>query len=374
MKVAIVHDWLNQRGGAELVLDVLHEMYPDAPVYTSIYAKELMPQTYGEWNIRTSFMQHLPLVRKHHQPFLMLYPLAFRTCDLSDFDVVISNSSGFCHSVSTPPRTCHINYCLTPPRFLWNLSQYIERERIGGLARQVLPLIVKHLRTWDAATAQGVDYFVGISRAVVARINSFYRREADLIYPPVDTSRFQFSSQVDDYFLVVSRLVPYKRVDLAVKACSQLGVPLVVVGDGRDRRALQDIGGPGVKFTGRLPDQQVRELLSRCRAFIFPGEEDFGIAPVEAQAAGRPVIAYASAGALDTVVEGVTGRFFYEPTPEALAEVIRYFHDADFDSGTIRQHARRFDTEVFKSTFGKYVKDKVEELRARQGGRKEKSE
>lgn len=364
MKVAIVHDWLNQRGGAESVLDVLHEMYPDAPIYTTIYDADAMPHSYRERDIRTSFMQHIPLAKKHHQPFLPLYPFAFQTFDLSGFDVVISNSSGFCHSVPTPPSTCHINYCLTPPRFLWSLPQYIERERIGGLAKWVLPRLVSRLRDWDAATAQqSVDYFVGISKAVVERIKNCYKRQADLIYPPVDTSRFQPSSQVKDYFLVVSRLVPYKRVDLAVRAFNGLGLPLLVVGDGRDRKALQEIAKPNVKFTGRLPDHEVKELLSKCRAFIFPGEEDFGIAPLEAQASGRPVIAFAAGGALETVVEGVTGRFFYEPTPEALAAVVQHFDDASFDSDTLRRHAHQFDTEVFKATFSEYVGQRVAEHR-----------
>lgn len=365
-KVAIVHDWLNQRGGAELVLDVLHQMYPDAPIYTSIYAADVMPDAYRGWDIRTSFMQRIPLATKHHQPFLPLYPFAFKNLDLSGFDVVISNSSGFCHSVPKRPGACHINYCLTPPRFLWHLPQYIERERIGGLPKRILPLLVSRLRAWDAAvTPQCVDYFVGISRAVVDRIRACYGREADLIYPPVDTGRFQPSADVRDYFLVVSRLVPYKRVDLAVHAFNELGLPLVVVGDGRDREALQEIAKPNVKFTGRLPDQDVKDLLAHCRAFIFPGEEDFGIAPLEAQAAGRPVIAYGAGGALETVVEGLTGHFFYEPTPEALADAVRIFDGAAFDSQALRQHAARFDTEVFKSTFGDYVRQKVAEYRGR---------
>lgn len=364
MKVAIVHDWLNQRGGAELVLGVLHEMYADAPIYTSIYSADMMPENYRERDIRTSFMQRIPLAKKHHQAFLPLYPFAFNSFDLSEFDVVISNSSGFCHSVPKRPGTCHINYCLTPPRFLWYLPQYIEREKIGGLTKRVLPMLVRFLRGWDASTApQRVDYFIGISKAVVERIKSCYGREADLIYPPVDTRRFQPSSRVEDYFLVVSRLVPYKRVDLAVRAFNDLGLPLIVVGDGRDREALQGIARPNVKFTGRLPDQDVKELLSHCRAFIFPGEEDFGIAPLEAQAAGRPVIAYAAGGALETVVDEVTGRFFHEPTPEALAQAVRNFDDKSFDSQALCRNAAKFDTEVFKSTFSAYVQQKVTEYR-----------
>ena len=271
-RLAIVHDWLNQWGGAEQVLEVLHEMYPQAPIYTSLFAPEAMPIAYRAWPIRTSFMQHLPLARRHHQPFLPLYPLAFRSFDLSDYDLVISVSSGFCHGVATGPGACHINYCLTPPRFLWNLPQYLARERVDGVARWLLPGLVAVLRRWDCSAVKGVQHFIGISREVVARIQRTYGRPAALVYPPVNTHRFQPSAEIDDYFLVVSRLVPYKRVDLAVEAFSRLGLPLLVVGDGRDRPALEAIAAPNVRFLGRLPDEELPYLLSRCRAFrpAFP--------------------------------------------------------------------------------------------------------
>lgn len=361
MKAAIVHDWLNQNGGAEQVLTVLHEMYPSAPIYTSIYDPDAMPETYRHWDIRTSFMQNLPLVRKHHRPFLPLYPLAYERFDLSEFDLVISNSSGFCHGVLTQPHTCHINYCLTPPRFVWNLPQYLARERVNAAARKLLPWVNSYLRAWDLAASHRVDYFVAISRAVEARICKFYRRQASLIYPPVDTHRFELSPDIEDYFLIVSRLVPYKRVDIVVEALSQLGLSLLIAGDGRDRPRLEAMAKPNVHFLGRVAEEELPRMLARCRAFVFPGEEDFGIAPLEAQAAGRPVIAYSAGGALETVIDGVTGCFFPEQTADALAEVMRHFHDKDYDPATIRRHAQRFDTEVFKARFSAFVAEKMAE-------------
>ncbi len=355
-----MHDWLNQIGGAEEVLEALKTMYPQAPIYTSIYWPKVMPASYRSWDIRTSFMDKLPFVKGHHQPFLPLYPLAFESFDLSQYDLVISNKSGFCHGVITPPETLHICYCLTTTRYLWHYPAYVEREEIGSLARLILPPFLYNLRLWDRVAADRVDHFVAISQAVRRRIAKYYRRESVVIYPPVDIERYKHPavSEHDDYFLVVSRLVPYKRIDLVVRAFNELGLPLIIIGDGRDRASLEAIARPNVKFLGRLPDEEVKGYLGRCRAFIFPGLDDFGLAPVEAQAAGRPVIAYAAGGALDTVVEGVTGTFFHAQTPEALAEVVRAFDEARYDPALIRQNAERFDASVFKEQLGRFIEEK----------------
>ena len=347
VKVAIVHDWLNQNGGAERVLEELHRLFPDAPIFTSIYAPDRLPDAYRTWDIRTSFLQQWPLVQHHHQPFLPLYPAAFRRFDFSGFDVVLSNSSGFCHGVSVPPGTVHINYCLTPPRFLWAADSYLQREQIGGVTRRLLEPLLGVLRRWDVASVAGVTQFVAISEAVRERIRRLYLREASIIYPPVDTGRFHLAREVGDFYFIAGRQVPYKRMDLAVRAFTALGLPLWVAGDGRDRPALEAMAGPTVRFLGRVPDERLRELYATCRAFLFPGEEDFGIAPVEAMAAGRPVIAYHAGGALDYVVEGVTGAFFGEQTAEALAEVVRRTDTTSFDPAALQQFARRFDTSVF---------------------------
>ena len=357
LRVAIVHDWLNQVGGAESVLEVLKETYPEAPVYTSIYWPQAMPARYQEWDIRTSWLDSLPLIKKHHQPFLPLYPLAFEGFDLGGYDLVLSNKSAFCHGVITPPGTTHISYCLTPTRFLWGYHEYVKHEGLNPLAGALLTPVLPLLRLWDRIAADRVEHFIAISDTVRQRIEKFYRREAVVIHPPVEIDCFQVSDSHDDYFLIVSRLIPYKRIDLAVKAFNVLGLPLKIIGDGRDRQRLEAMAKSNVEFLGRLADHEVGQYLSRCKAFIFPGEEDFGIAPLEAQAAGRPVIAYAGGGALETVVEGATGLFFREQTPESLAEAVSIFDAGDFESAAIRRHAQGFDKETFKSKLRAFVDD-----------------
>lgn len=357
MRVAIVHDWLNQVGGAERVLEVLKEIFPDAPIYTSIYWPRAMPTHYREWDIRTSWLDGLPLIKGRHQPFLPLYPLAFEGFDLAGYDLVLSNKSAFCHGVITPPETIHICYCLTPTRFLWDYHNYVQHEGINPLAGALLTPVLPVLRLWDRVAADRVEHFVGISETVRQRIEKFYRREAMVIHPPVEVERFEVLDSHDDHFLIVSRLIPYKRIDLAVRAFNALGLPLKIIGDGRDRHRLEVMAKPNVEFLGRLPDHEVEQYLSRCRAFILPGEEDFCIALLEAQAAGRPVIAYAGGGALETVAEGATGLFFREQTPESLAEIVSIFDASDFNSAAIRRHAQGFDKETFKDKLRAFVDD-----------------
>jgi glycosyltransferase involved in cell wall biosynthesis len=291
MKAAIVVSWLNQYGGAERVLEAVHELLPQAPIYTSMFWPDAMPQGYRTWDIRVSWLDRLPLIHKYHQPFLPLYPLAFENFDLSQYDVVLSITSGFAHGVITPPSTFHLCYCLTPTRFLWTYHAYAEREGLGAALDFILKPTLLSLRQWDRLAADRVDEFIAISTEVQRRILKYYRRESALIFPPVDTDRFERSAaarshEEGDYFLVVSRLIPYKRVDLAVKAFTTLGLPLLIAGDGRDRAKLAAMAGPNVTFLGRVPDDDLPGLVARCRAFVFPGDEDFGIAPVEAQAAG----------------------------------------------------------------------------------------
>ena len=357
MNVAIVHDWLNQIGGAESVLEVLHEMYPQAPIYTSMYAPGRMPAGYGAWDIRTSFMQRLPGVASHHQAYLPLYPLAFEQFDLSGYDLVVSNASGFCKGVITRADAVHLCYCLTPSRFLWAYPDYVARERLGRLPRLLLPPILSYLRMWDRLAADRVDAFAAISTAVQRRIRKFYGRDSVVIYPPVGEEAFQpvASPEEGEYFLSVGRLIPYKRVDLAVRAFNELGLPLLVIGDGRDRPRLERLAASNIRFLGRVSGEEKRRYLAGCRAFIFPAEEDFGIAPLEAQAAGKPVIAYAAGGALDTVREGVTGTFFHEPTPESLAQAVRRFDPGLYDPAACVANARRFDTRAFKQSWQAFV-------------------
>lgn len=356
--VALVHDWLNQMGGAEDVLETLVTMFPSSPVYTSMYWREGMPRRYGRWPIHTTWMDHLPGIYRHHQPYLPLYPLAFSRIDLSASELVLSNKSGFCHGVRTGEAQ-HVCYCLTPTRYVWDFDAYAAREVLPDALKVALRPIVAALRGWDYRAAQRVDYFIAISSAVQERIRRTYRREAVIIHPPVDTGRFEPTNELEDYYLIVSRLIPYKRIDLAVRAFNLVGRRLVIAGDGRDRQALEALAGPTITFLGYVPDEELPELFARCSAYILPGVEDFCIAPVQAQAAGRPVIALGAGGVLDTVREGETGTFFHRQTPEALAEAVRAFDPGSTDPQLCRANARHFDTAAFKEKLYRFIRDRV---------------
>ncbi len=340
-------------------------MFPDAPVFTSLFDRSAMPAVMRGWDVRTSALDRLPGIYRHHQAALPLYPIVWEQFDFSDFDVVLSNKSGFCHGIVTPPHTLHLCYCLTPTRYLWSTETYLQREEVGRLRRMVLPPLLTALRLWDQNAAARVDGFAAISRAVQQRIRKVYRAESRLLYPPVDTQRF-VPGQTQDYFFIVSRLIPYKRIDLAVKAFSRLGLPLVIAGDGRDRAELEAAAAPNVRFLGRVSDEALQEWMGGARAFIFPGEEDFGIAPLEATSAGVPVIAFGAGGALDTVIEGETGLFFHEPTAESLADAVQRFDSYRFDKAALRAHAQRFDGERFRREMGEWVSSALEAWRAGQ--------
>lgn len=361
MKLALVHDWLNQVGGAEDVLAALVAMYPRSPVYTSIYAPHIMPGFYRDWDIRPLWMDKLPGIYDHHQPYLPLYPLAWGGKDLSEYDVILSNKSGFCHGVRHDDTTLHICYCLAPTRYVWQLDAYTAREGLGRVAQMALKPLVAWLKRWDYAAAQRVDHFIAISTAIQQRIKTYYDRDSVIIYPPVETDRFNIpAAQPDDYYLVVSRLIPYKRIDLAVQAATRLNLPLKVGGKGRDLERLQAMAGPTVEFLGYVPDDALPELMARCKAFLFPGLEDFGITPVQAQAAGRPVIAYGGGGALDTVIPGVTGEHFDAMTVESLVDVLQTFDADRYDPATLREHAAKFDRRVFERQLHEFVVEKFQ--------------
>ncbi len=359
MHIALVHDWLNQIGGAEDVLETMAGMFPDAPIYTSMYWREGMPPAYRSWDIRTTWMDRLPGIYSHHQLYLPLYPLAFARLDLSGYPVVLSNKSGFCHGLRTDGAV-HVCYCLSPTRYVWEFEEYAAREALPPALKTALLPIIRLLRRWDYRAAQRVDHFIAISSEIQARIRHYYGRDATIIHPPVDTARFEPAPTHGDYYLIVSRLVPYRRIDLVVQAFNKLGLPLIIAGDGRDRDALEKLAGPNVTFLGHVPDADLPELYARCRAYVLPGVEDFGIAPLQAQAAGRPVIAYRAGGALDTVVEGETGNFFDEPTPEALAAAVRAFDPDTIDPRACAQNAARFDASVFRRKLRQFVEEKLE--------------
>ena len=348
--VALVHDWLNQHGGAERVLEALVDLFPGAPVFTSMYWRAGMPEAYRSWDIRTTWMDRLPGIYRRHQGYLPLYALAFAGLDLSGggYDLILSNKSGFCHGVRAgdTPQLC---YCLAPTRYVWEYEAYAARENLPGGVKALLKPVIAALRRWDYRVAQrATTHFVAISREIQARIRRYYDRDATVIYPPVEVRRYHPAPAHDDYYLIVSRLIPYKRIDLAVEAFTRLGLPLWISGEGRDRATLEAAAGPNVRFLGRVPDEELPAMMARCKAFIFPGREDFGITPLEAQAAGRPVIAYGAGGALDTVVEGETGVFFQETTPAALAEAVLAFDADAVDPLACRANAERFSPARFR--------------------------
>lgn len=366
MNIALVHDYLNQYGGAERVVDALHGLYPTAPLYTSIYAPTLMPPHYRQWDIRTSFMQRLPAVATHHQLYLPVYPFAFESFDLSPYDVVLSSSSAFAKGIITEADALHVCYCHNPMRFAWSYHDYVRGERAASKAAFLLPLVLNYVRLWDEVSARRVDAFIANSQVVARRIRKRYARVATVINPPVDTSLYApRPGPPGDYFLIVSRLIPYKRIDIVVDAFNKLGLPLKIVGKGRQEAELRSKAKPNIEFVGTVPDTRLKELYAGCKAFIFPGREDFGISPLEAQASGRPVIAYGVGGALETVVDGITGTFFREQTAHALADTVSSFNMNDYDPNTIRRHAENFDTKAFQQKIQAFIADKLAETRSR---------
>ncbi len=361
MKVAIVHDYLNQYGGAEKVVEILHEIFPEAPIYTSIYLSGNMPDCFRSMDIRTSFMQNLPFLNRHFKKYLLLYPKAMKSFDLKEYDLVISSSSTFAKGINTGKKTCHICYCYTPTRFIWDHDNYIAKEDFGRIFKAILPLAVRKLKKQDLEAAKGVDHFIAISEIVKKRIKKYYGRESIVIYPPVETSKFIGSGKDKKYFLVVSRLNPYKKIDLVIGAFNKLPYELKVVGCGPYMETLKKMAkSKNIKFLGKISDERLIKIYSECKAFIFPGVEDFGIAPLEAQASGRPVIAYAAGGALETVVEGSTGLFFKRQSVRSLIGSIEKFMKIEnsFEPEAIRRNALKFDKEIFKSDLKKFINNK----------------
>ena len=369
MKIALVHDFFCNLGGSDAVIQALHQLFPDAPVYTLIvYDRNHGADVLQGMKLRFSFLQRIPWARRSHQPFLPLFPIAVEQFDLRGYDLIISSSHSCAKGVITPPETLHICYCHTPIRYAWDMYPEYTRQ-MGRLGQAITALVMHYVRLWDVLSTARVDHFIANSRFVARRIWKYYRRQATVIHPPVDTTYFVpeacaepgRSNRDEDYYLVVSRLAGYKRIDLAVAAFNRLGRPLRIIGDGPELRRLQSLAGPNITFLGYQSRPVVREHLARCRALIFPGVEDFGIVPVEAQAAGRPVIAYAAGGALETVVDGVTGLFFREQSPAALGEAVEQFEKAAFDKQLIREHARQFDAARFAEQMRAFVAAKVNE-------------
>jgi len=345
MKLALVHDWLNGMRGGEKVLEVLCDLFPDANLYTLFYEPDRVSAKIRQMNPRASVLQRFPGARRRYRYYLPLYPWAIGKFDMSGYDVVISSSHCAAKGVRLNDRQVHICYCHAPMRYVWEqYDAYFRGRNRWRLSSLAMRLLRERLRRWDIATAKRVNTFIANSATVANRIARYYGCEARVIHPPVDTDRFcpRASDAQSDYFLVVAALVAYKRMDLAVEAFSRIGRPLWVVGEGPERRRLERSAGATIRFLGWVGDDELVDLYNGCRALIFPGEEDFGITAVEAQACGRPVIALRKGGVVETVLEHRTGLFFDEPTVESLCQAIGAFDGSHFDRGVIRGHAERF--------------------------------
>jgi glycosyltransferase involved in cell wall biosynthesis len=368
--VAFIHDWLVSYGGAERVLEALLAIYPGSPVYTLVYR----PQALGHSPIRQAAVQpsgisRWPFAGRLYRNYLPFMPMAVEQFDLRAYDIVISLSHAVAHGVLTGPHQLHLSYILSPARFAWHLyQQYLEEYRLQrGVRAWIARPLLHWFRLWDHAASSRVDQYVAISHWIADAVRRAYRREADVIYPPVDVERFRPGARREDYYITVARLVANKRLDLIVEACTALGRRLLVVGEGPERRRLEALAGPSVEIAGWLDDDRLPDLLGRARAFIHAADEDFGIAPLEAQAAGCPVIALGRAASLETVVEGRTGLFYAEPSVEALTSAIIRFEQGpqSYDAQTLHDHASQFGVERFEDEFRSCLESAWQGFRAK---------
>jgi glycosyltransferase involved in cell wall biosynthesis len=348
LKVALVHEWLTTLGGSERVLLALARLFPEAPVFTSVFDAERLPTEFQKLDIRPSFLQKIPGARKRHPALLPLLPLAFEQHDLRGFDLVISSHHACAKGVIVDADALHIAYVHTPMRYAWDLTHEYQAE-LPPWKRVLAAPLLHYLRAWDVASSLRVDRYIANSRLVAQRIAKHYRRESEVVHPPIRVADFADVQGLTpgEHDLVVSRLVPYKRIDLAVAAANLTGRPLRVVGDGPLYRSLKRASKPNVEFLGHLSDAEVREQYATCRALLFPGFEDFGLTPLEAMACGRPVIAFGQGGVLETVVAGVTGAFFAQQTPASLAAAMTHFDASAYAPDAIRRHANGYDEPVF---------------------------
>lgn len=353
MRVALVHDWLNGMRGGEKILEVLCELFPDAVVHTLLLDRARLSPTIAGMEIRASLLQRLPFSRTHYRYYLPLFPHLVERFDLRGFDLVISTSHCVAKGARAPRGAPSLCYCLTPMRYVW----YFGDEYFGrwGWKRALTKPAFAFLKRWDISSAARVDRWLAISETVAARVKKIYHRDAEVLYPPVDAGFYTPGGGAGNYHLVVSALVPYKRLDVAVRAFNELRLPLKIVGEGPERARLEALAGPGIEFLGWRTNEEIRGLYRGCRAFIFPGEEDFGITPLEVQACGRPVIALGRGGALETVIPGETGIFFDAQEPAALAAAVRRAERMRFDPAAARLNAERFDRPIFKERLARWI-------------------
>ncbi|MHB2205108.1 glycosyltransferase [Methylobacterium sp. CM6257] len=356
MKVAIVHYWLVGMRGGEKVVEALCNLYPGADIFTHVYAPQSMSPVINAHRVQTSFIDRLPFSATKYKSYLPLMPMALEQLDLRGYDLIISSESGPAKGIIPPSDAIHICYCHSPMRYVWNMY-HDYRERTGLFTRLLMPPAAHYVRNWDAISAGRVHEFIANSATVARRIETYYRRQAAVIHPPVDTSAFETvpESEIGDYHLMVGELVRYKRPELAIQAFNRLQKPLIVIGGGEMLRELQGMAGPHVKLLGPQPFDVLKYHYARCQALIFPGEEDFGIVPVEAMASGRPVIAYGKGGVTETVIDGVTGTFFHEQSVDALIDAIHRCKAIALDPGRIARRASEFNVGRFSDEIERFV-------------------
>jgi len=366
MKVALIHDWLTGMRGGERCLEVFCELFPQAQLYTLLHVPGSVSPLIEKMPIKTSFIQNLPFSKRGYRKYLPLFPMAVESFNLKGYDLILSCSHCVAKGIIPPPDALHISYMLTPMRYAWDMY----REYFGTSKNKLIPFFIHYLRMWDVTSSQRVDHFLCISKHVQNRIMKFYRREAEVIHPPVEISRFRLGNKKEDFFLIVSSLVPYKGVDLAIKAFGQLGYPLKIIGSGLEEKRLKSMSQSNVEFLGWQPDEIVADYYYKCKALIFPGEEDLGLVPLEAMACGTPVIAYGRGGALETIIsynlknkggETTTGIFFYEQSVASLIDAVQQFYriEKKFNSSAIRKHALQWDREIFKKKMKKIIFEKM---------------
>ncbi|MFA5211286.1 MAG: glycosyltransferase [Patescibacteria group bacterium] len=358
MKIALVHDYLSQDGGAEKVLDSFRKIWPKAPIFVLFHDKKKI-KNFSDSEIHESFLASLPFSKSKYQWYLPLMPMATEKYNLRDFDIVISSTSAFSKGILTQPETMHICYCHTPTRYLWtDTHEYIADLKYNKFVKSFLPRLIHKLRIWDKMSIDRVDFFIANSNTVRDRIEKYYRRESDIIYPPVKTENFYISEKIKDYFVSGGRLVPYKRFDLLIQAFNRLGLPLKIFGDGPELKKLKKIAKDNIEFLGKIDDKEKAKLMSEAKAFIHPQVEDLGITPIESMACGRPVIAFGEGGATETVIAGKTGEFFYQQNWESLFDKVLNFDDKKYNPQEIRNYALKFSEEFFKEKIKKYVEEK----------------
>lgn len=360
MKIALAHDYLVQYGGAERVLEAFMELFPDAPIYTLVYDKEAMHGVFEGKNIKTSFLQKIPFAAKNHRIFPLLMPMAAEQFDFSDYDIVLSDSSSYIKGIITSPKTLHISYIHTPTRYAWDDCQkYTQDFYFPNFIKKMVPFAMNYIRLWDRAAIERVDKIISNSYFVAQRIKKYYRRESTVIHPPVNFHKFYISEKKKDYFLMVGRLLAYKKFDIGIKAFNKLGLKLKIIGRGPELKRLKKIAKDNIEFLGRVPDEELSKYYSECQAFIFPQEEDFGIVAVEAMASGRPLIAFYGGDIPEHLEEGKSGVFFHRQNSEDICKAVKKFQELSFDSEYIRRQAEKFDKSVFKAKIKAYIEESL---------------